>query len=413
MRSRMVFMAVALWCAVLLAASAAFAASWGRVFTVPRTISVRESPFDDALQVRMLKSGQRVRADFFEDGWAAVFDLRETQRSELKAMGYVRVSDLTGGRVMDIEERGEAPERKASKRTAAKDEEEPVAVKAKSVRRSKQAKAGEDEEAAAPAEKRAVKKGGKTEAVEERAEHKPVKTAKNSRKSRHESKEAKEPKGFGEILVADRPLSVRADRNIDSTLKRVLRAGQKVRVDFAQGGWSAVFDPAVTTRDESLAWGYAASKFLVSESEYQARQSGQAAPDKETAEPAAKTRKDAEPAKTAKGGKTAAKDSKKKDEPVEEAIGYKVLEHKADRKSKATVLRVRLTVSRPPANDAMRTIAREIWKSERRKGEVIQLEVLLSRMDPKGLAYAVVKFRADGRINEFWWRDTVLEDSGK
>lgn len=412
MRSRMVFMAVALWCAVLLAASAAFAASWGRVFTVPRTVSVRESPFDDALQVRMLKSGQRVRADFFEDGWAAVFDLRETQRSELKAMGYVRVSDLTGGRVMDIEERGEAPERKAAKRTAAKDEDEPVAVKAKSVRRSKQAKAGEDEEAAAPAEKRAAKKGGKIDAAEERAEHKTVKTAKTSRKNRHEPKEAKEPKGFGEILVADRSLSVRSDRNIDSTLKRVLRAGQKVRVDFAQGGWSAVFDPAVTTRDESLAWGYAASKFLVSESEYQARQSGQAAPDKETAEQAAKARKEAEPARTAKGGKTA-KDSKKKDEPVEEAIGYKVLERKADRKANATVLRVRLTVPRPPANDAMRAIAREIWKSEHRKGQIIQLEVLLSRMDSKGLAYAVVKFRADGHINEFWWRDTVLEDSGK
>ncbi len=424
MRSRKLFVAVALCCAFLFVTPSAFAASWGRIFTVSRTVSVRESPFDDALRVRMLKAGQRVRADFFEDGWAAVFDLRETQRSELKAMGYVRVSDLTNGRVMDIEDGDAAAAGKTVAKRAPRTEEEeakPAAPSHRAVRSAKsakQARADETEEAA-PVVKHGVKRA-RTEVADDDVvkPSKSAKTGKSSKSSRKTRREVQEkiPKGFGEILVADCSLSVREDRDIGSKLKRVLRPGQKVRVDFVQGGWSAVFDPAVTTRDESLAWGYAGSKFLLTEAEYEARQSGQPVQDKpaKDAEPA-KLKKDAEPAKNAKGRETVkkAEPTSKAAASVEEAIGYKVLERKADRKTKDTVLRVRLTVTRPPTKDALRAIAREIWKSEHKKGEVVQLEVLLSRMDPKGLAYAVVKFRADGRITEFWWRDTVLEDGGK
>ena len=108
-----------------------------------------------------------------------------------------------------------------------------------------------------------------------------------------------------------------------------------------------------------------------------------------------------------------APDKAQKAKAAEEAVGYSVLQRKTDRrKPPVTTLRVRLDLAQPPAQEAMRKIAHEIWKAERKKDENLQLELYLSSMDPKGLAYAVAKFHEDGRVREFWWRDVVL-DKGK
>ncbi|HWR04606.1 MAG TPA: LPS ABC transporter substrate-binding protein LptA, partial [Humidesulfovibrio sp.] len=47
---------------------------WGRLYVVTGNVSVRESPADGALKVRVLKAGQTVRVDFQDEAWAAVFD---------------------------------------------------------------------------------------------------------------------------------------------------------------------------------------------------------------------------------------------------------------------------------------------------------------------------------------------------
>jgi len=394
------------------AAAYAAEASWGRVFTVPAQTSVRENPDGTALQVRVLKAGQRVRADFFEDGWAAVFDLKETTRSELRALGYVRVTDLTGGREVVVDEsRADAAEARKPARGAKREAEPEQPKPAKSAKRAKpEAKIELAAEEVSVAKPDASAKHGKTAKAEPRESVKSGKDTKSAKKT----KAAKE---FGEVLVSDRTLSVRAERDKDSTLRKVLRAGQKVRVDFVENGWAAVFDPEEKTRDESRAWGYCYAKFLVPEADYESGQAGSRP--RNRAGRRANAAASAPEAQSQATGKGAGKDAgagkaaqAKNGKEAEEDVGYTVLERKADRKAKppVTVLRAKLNLSRPPAKEAMRKIAREIWKAERKKNETLQLELLLSRMDPRGLAYAVVKFHDDGRISEFWWRDVVLED---
>jgi hypothetical protein len=343
---------VALSAVVLASAAAAAEPSWGRLYILPVAVSVRENPSDTALQVRVLKAGQKVRVDFQEDGWAAVFDPKETKRSELKALGYAKLAELKapGGASeqvtgSSIEVRKPAPDAKAE-----------VLVNGRPVN----AKAD---------------KGGK-------------------RAAKEPAREAKAPgKGFGEVRVADRQLTVRAARDKDSEFRKVLKPGQKVRVDFHEDGWFAVFDPEETVRDLKRAWGYGRDKYLVPEAAY-------SGPPAEAMAPGA--------------AQAPAPDKGQKAKPGEEAVGYSVLQRKTDRhKPPVTTLRVRLDLAQPPTQEAMRKIAQEIWKAERKKDENLQLELYLSSMDPKGLAYAVAKFHEDGRVREFWWRDVVLDKTKK
>jgi hypothetical protein len=290
---------------------------WGRVYIVSGKVTVRENPADNALQVRVLKAGQKVRVDFEEEDWAAVFDPAETVRAETRAQGYVRLAEL--------------------------------------------------------------RSGGKAEAAP-RAE-KPDMSDKGKKK---EPKKLKQAQEFGEIRVADRQMAVRAGRDKDAEFKRQLKTGQRVRVDFLEDGWFAVFDPDEKVRDLSRAWGFGRDKYLVPEKQ----------PLPET------------PA-------TAAKEASARPAPKQQnddAVGYTVLGRQVDhqRPLAPVVLRVRIDVLAPPAAEALRKIVREIWKAERHKNEDLQVEVLLSGMDQGGLAFAVARFHDDGRLKEFWWRDVVL-----
>jgi hypothetical protein len=344
-------LAVAFSAVVLVSSAAAAEPSWGRLYILPVAVSVRENPSDTALQVRVLKAGQKVRVDFQEDGWAAVFDPKETKRSELKALGYAKLAELKAPGAYEqvtgssIEVRKPAPDAKAE-----------VLVNGKSVHTK-------------------ADKGGK-------------------RAAKEPAREAKAPgKGFGEVRVADRQLTVRAARDKDSEFRKVLKPGQKVRVDFHEDGWFAVFDPEETVRDLKRAWGYCRDKYLVAEAAY-------AGPPAEAIAPGM--------------AQAPTPDKGQKAKASEEAVGYSVLQRKTDRhKPPVTTLRVRLDMTQPPAQETMRKIAHEIWKAERKKDENLQLELYLSSMDPKGLAYAVAKFHEDGRVREFWWRDVVLDKTRK
>ncbi|MBU1230106.1 MAG: hypothetical protein KKA55_09490 [Proteobacteria bacterium] len=319
---------------------------WGRVYTSSGKVAVRENPSEGALQVRVLKAGQKVRVDFEENGWAAVFDPAETVRSEMRAHGYVRLAELRAG---------------------ARVEPAPRSARAEGAEAGASDKKKEPRKAPEPAKAQ-------------------------------ESKQPKDSKAFGEIRVADRKLVVRAARDKDSAFKRLLQPGQKVRVDFQEDGFYAVFAPEEKFRDLSRAWGYGRDKYLVLEKDYAGE------PQPEPAAPAAKD-KDAPREPSAKSAQ-----KQKRDAGAGDAVGYAVVDRHTDsqRPLAPVVLRVRIDAPTPPAVDALRKIMREIWKSERRKNEDLQLEVLLPGMDQDGLAYGVARFHDDGRIKEFWWRDVVL-----
>ncbi|OGR40109.1 MAG: hypothetical protein A2051_04790 [Desulfovibrionales bacterium GWA2_65_9] len=329
---------------------------WGRVYTVRGKVTVRENPEQAALTVRVLKSGQKVRVDFEDGGWAAVFDPAETERVETRAQGYVRLAEL----------RSEA---KPGARSEAMSEAAP--------RPEKPDKSGKLQKSAAPD---TADKGKKTE-----------------------SRKGAQAQSFGEIRVADRQMAVRAGRDKDTEFKRLLKAGQRARVDFQEDGWFAVFAPDEKVRELSRAWGFGRDKYLVPEKDY----TGQPLP--EPSEAAAKETL-AKPAAAAKEIQAKPAPKQKPGASVSDAVGYTVQSRQADhlRPLAPVVLRVRIDVTAPPAPEALRKIMREIWKAERRKNEDLQVEVLLPSMDQGGLAYGVARFHDDGRIKEFWWREVVL-----
>jgi hypothetical protein len=178
-----------------------------------------------------------------------------------------------------------------------------------------------------------------------------------------------------------------------------------------------VFDPDEKVRDVKRAWGYARDKYLLPEQEYSGKPAHQAPgkaepPAKEALVKAEPTAKESAPKGKEAPAKAEppAKDAKSKTGSADGDVGYAVLERHVDpqRPLGPVVLRVRLEVPAPPGQDALRRIARELWKAERKKGEDIQLEIFLPGMDKAGLAYAVARFHEDGRLREFWWRDVVL-----
>jgi len=363
---------------------------WGRVYTISSNIPVRENPADDALKVRVLKAGQKVRVDFQDAGWAAVFDPKEPARSELKALGYVRLDELhfRGGAATatasSIEVRKPRPDTKPDAKPDVKTD-----AKAEGAPKGRQDK---------PSAKAPEKSGGKGKA--------------DSAASMSTQKPAPVPpanpgKSFGEIRVPDRDLAVRASRTMESEFNRLIRPGQRVRVDYWEDGWFAVFDPAEKERDLAKAWGYSRDKYLVPESAYAGPPPGAApaapAPAAASADPASATVKADKPASVEK--------PKSSEEP---RVGYAVVERKTGSgKSPVVSLRVRLDISAPPAPEVLRKIVREIWKAERKKDEDLRLEVLLMGMDAHGLSYATARFHADGRIREFWWREVVLGHAEK
>jgi len=322
-------------------------AGWGRVYTASGKVTVRENPSEGAIAVRVLKSGQKVRVDFEADGWAAVFDPAETVRAETRAQGYVRLAELRSGAQAEPAPRADSSEKQ-----------------------EKSAKSGKS-------------------ATSDKAAKKPTQKAAQGQE-------------FGEIRVADRKMAIRAGRDKDTDFVRLLQAGRRVRVDFHEDGWFAVFDPDEKVRDLKRAWGYGRDKYLVPEKDY----AGQPQPEASASTAGDATAKSAAPKETP----DASAQKSKHNAPDSDTVAYSVLGRQGDslRPLAPVVLRVRIEASTPPTTEALRKIVREIWKAERRKGEDLQVEVLLQGMDKAGLAYAVARFYEDGRLKEFWWRDVVL-----
>ncbi|MHC1751413.1 hypothetical protein [Humidesulfovibrio sp.] len=364
---------------------------WGHLYSLTGNVTVRENPSDDSLKVRVFKAGQRVRVDFIDAGWAAVFDPKEPVRSELKALGYARLDELrTHGAPTVAQASSASPASSIEVRKPSPDGRPEVIVNGTS----------------APAKPAPVKAATKAEAAPAKSTSKsetaPAKLQANSPAKASAKPSAKPDKGFGEIRVPDRDLAVRASRTTESEFKKLIRPGQRVRIDFWEDGWFAVFDPQEKTRDLARAWGYSRDKYLVPESAYAGPPPAAAA-----APPVASS---VAPSAVAEAAPSKAQKPKPAEDPD---VGYSVIDRKAGgRKPPVTTVRVRLDLTKPPATELLRKIVREIWKAERRKDENLQLEVYLNGMDAHGLSYATARFHDDGRLREFWWREVVLGKPG-
>jgi lipopolysaccharide export system protein LptA len=92
--------------ALLLVPARAMAQDWGEVREATVNLNVRKAPRPGAEHVVTLTKGQRVRTDFPQNGWLAVFELGEKDRDQAKAVGYANAKYL---KVVKIEKAERAP----------------------------------------------------------------------------------------------------------------------------------------------------------------------------------------------------------------------------------------------------------------------------------------------------------------
>ena len=263
--------------------------AWGRLRAATGSVAVRENPDNNAVKVRVLKAGQVVRVDYESDGWVAIFDPAEKKRSESSAWGYVHMDQLRLAGPLDLPRGGNAPaasaalarievakgqgeqekntaedsprpdeKAKATKSVVAHKEDGKTAVKAEDKPKPDAKKEAKSEAKAKPEKK------SKQENTQAAAKGKAGK-ASTAEKDATKDKVKPEAKPFGEIRVADRDLAIRAKPDKDSEFVTLLRPGQRVRVDFHERGYFAVFDVAEKVRDVSRARGFSRDKYLVPE----------------------------------------------------------------------------------------------------------------------------------------------------
>jgi lipopolysaccharide export system protein LptA len=101
------------------------AQDWGEVREATVNLNVRKAPRPGSEHVVTLAKGQRVRTDFPQNGWLAVFELGEKNRDQAKAVGYANAKYL---KVVKVEKAEPAPTPAAA--TAPKKDSGQGAVKA-------------------------------------------------------------------------------------------------------------------------------------------------------------------------------------------------------------------------------------------------------------------------------------------
>jgi lipopolysaccharide export system protein LptA len=102
---------ILLMLALLLVPARAMAQDWGEVREATVNLNVRKAPRPGAEHVVTLTKGQRVRTDFPENGWLAVFELGEKDRDPAKAVGYANAKYL---KVVKVEKAEPATEPEAA-----------------------------------------------------------------------------------------------------------------------------------------------------------------------------------------------------------------------------------------------------------------------------------------------------------
>lgn len=81
-------------CLVVAAMDVSQAYAWGEIREATRTLNVRKARDFKSAQVQQLKPGEKVKTDYFKEGWLAVFPVDAVERNEAKAIGYSKASYL-------------------------------------------------------------------------------------------------------------------------------------------------------------------------------------------------------------------------------------------------------------------------------------------------------------------------------
>jgi hypothetical protein len=79
---------------IIAAGTNLWADEWGTVMSARSKINIRAERSQQSDIVGKLEAGQSARVDFLKNGWYAVFNLKEQDRNENKALGYVLASLL-------------------------------------------------------------------------------------------------------------------------------------------------------------------------------------------------------------------------------------------------------------------------------------------------------------------------------
>lgn len=80
--------------AVIIMACPVNAFAWGEIREATVNLNVREARDRKSEHMVTLAKGQRVKTDYLENGWIAVFNLNETTRDERRAIGYANAKYL-------------------------------------------------------------------------------------------------------------------------------------------------------------------------------------------------------------------------------------------------------------------------------------------------------------------------------
>jgi len=161
---------------------------WGAMLTATARTNIRAGRALNAKVKGHLEAGQKVKGDFLENNWYAVFKEDEATRDISLALGYVYAPRLTAV--------APSEEKEASPPALSADAKEP---------------------AGASVEKE---------------------------------------KTWGQMMEAESRTNIRAKRFLSSGIKGRLEAGQKIKADFLEDDWYAVFAVDEAMRDESRALGY-------------------------------------------------------------------------------------------------------------------------------------------------------------
>lgn len=298
MHKKTIFLASLL---VLLLGTTAWAEDWGRIMTPKNPLNVREERTPTSKRITTIMPGEKVRADFLEDGWYALFRMDVKERSEHKAFGFVKASylvpvgewgeyrtprdgmlnirskrsvrsehvrTLRPGDVVkvDFEEDGwvavfEPEEKVRSLKNAIGYSNDRYLYPAAADEIDNVLGANHSAPAANLIGASSVAQPTPPTGIDENvAESQPL--VPNTPSIALGSVEAApvvpatESSHWGRLVKVSRRVNMRAERTAASKLVDTLEPGKAVRVDFLRKGWFAAFKAGETRRDEKYALGY-------------------------------------------------------------------------------------------------------------------------------------------------------------
>ncbi|MGE4506295.1 MAG: hypothetical protein AB7D51_13180 [Desulfovibrionaceae bacterium] len=263
----------------------ALAQGWGKVMTPSRPLNVRHGRSLNTDRVTTIMPGEKVRADFSDGDWVAVFSVNEERREETRALGYVKEKYLepapegagaSWGRLMApsgmLNVRQERTRNSAHMvtlqpgqvvRVDFSDGDWTAVFQPGETRRDVGRAMGYvREKYLSPATQEQIAASGRG-ASQPAPAPAPLAVARPAQQAKPEAPhleprpmQPEQAAEWGKLVTLSRRANVREERTAGSALVSTIDVGETIRVDFLQRGWYAVFPVEASVRDEARALGY-------------------------------------------------------------------------------------------------------------------------------------------------------------